>query len=147
MLERAAASKWGVPPEEVSLRMGRVSHAKSGRTSNLGELVSLAATLPVPAKSELRFKKPEEYRYIGKDVPVIDQHDIVSGKAVFGMDAVRPGMLFATVERPPVYDSKMKAFDDSEALKVKGVLKTVTLPPFRQPHLFQQVGGVAVLAD
>src|SRR5207244_2298836 len=32
-------------------------------------------------------------------------------------------------------------------LKVKGVQKTIALPPFKQPHLFQQVGGVAVLAD
>ena len=147
MLERAAAQKWAVPADEVSLRMGQVTHAKSGRSANLGELVSTAATLPVPPKSELRFKKPEEYRYIGKDVPVIDQHEIVSGKAVFGMDATRPGMLYASVERPPVYDSKMKAVDDAEALKVKGVQKTVTLPPFKQPHAFQQVGGVAVLAD
>jgi isoquinoline 1-oxidoreductase beta subunit len=127
--------------------MGKVTHAKSGRTANLGELVAAAAKLPTPAVSELRFKKPEEYRYVGKNVPVLDQHDIVSGKAVFGMDAARPGMLYASVERPPVYDSKVKTFNDADALKVKGVQKTVTLPPFKQPHLFQQVGGVAVLAD
>ena len=63
------------------------------------------------------------------------------------MDAARPGMLYAAVERPPVYDSKVKTFNDADALKVKGVQKTVALPPFKQPHLFQQVGGVAVLAD
>jgi len=51
------------------------------------------------------------------------------------------------VERPPVYDSKVKTFDDSEVLKVKGVQKTVQLPGFKQPHMFQQLGGVAVLAD
>ena len=113
----------------------------------MGELVAAAATLPVPAKADLRFKKPEEYRYIGKDVAILDQHDIVTGKAVFGMDAKRPGMLYAAIERPPVYDSKVKTFDDSEALKVKGVQKTVQLPPFKQPHMFQQLGGVAVLAD
>ena len=45
----------------------------------------------------------------------------MTGKAVFGMDAKRPGMLYASIERPPVYDSKVKTFDDSEALKVKGV--------------------------
>src|SRR5687768_3313151 len=33
MLERAAAQKWAVPAEEVSLRMGTVTHAKSGRTA------------------------------------------------------------------------------------------------------------------
>ncbi|HYP08139.1 MAG TPA: molybdopterin cofactor-binding domain-containing protein [Bryobacteraceae bacterium] len=147
MLERAAAKNWSVPAEEVTLRMGKVTHAKSGRTANIGDLVAIAATLPAPAVSELRFKKPEEYRYIGKNVATLDQHDIVSGKAVFGMDATRPGMLYASIERPPVYDSKVKTFDDAEALKVKGVEKTIALPPFKQPHLFQQVGGVAVVAN
>jgi isoquinoline 1-oxidoreductase beta subunit len=147
MLERAAAQKWGVPAGEVSLRMGKVTHAGSNRSATLGELVSIASTLPVPAKEDLRFKKPEDYRYIGKEVAIIDQHDIVTGKAVFGLDAKRPGMLYAAVERPPVYDSKVKTFDDTEALKVKGVRKTLQLPPFKQPHLFQQLGGVAVVAD
>lgn len=147
MLERAAAQKWGVPPAEVSLKMGKVTHAGSNRTATLGELVATAATLPLPAKQDLRFKKPEDYRYIGKDVAPVDQHNIVTGKAIFGMDAKRPGMLYASIERPPVYDSKIKTFDDSEALKVKGVQKTVQLPPFKQPHMFQQLGGVAVVAD
>ncbi len=147
MLERAAGQKWNVPAGECSMSMGKVTHAKSGKSAGIGELVAVAATLPVPAKSELRYKKAEEYRYIGKDVPVVDQHGIVTGSAVFGMDAVRPGMLYASIERPPVYDSKMKSVDDAEAKKVKGVQQTVTLPGFKQPHLFQQVGGVAVLAD
>src|SRR5262245_43866297 len=147
MLERAAAQKWGVPAGEVSMRQGVVTHAASQRSVPMGELISAAAALPVPAKTELRFKKPEEYRYIGKEVAVVDQHNIVTGKATFGMDAKRPGMLYAMIERPPVYDSKVKTFDAAEALKVPGVRKTVELPGFKQQHMFQQVGGVAVLAD
>jgi len=147
MLERAAAQKWSVPASEVSLKMGVVKHAASKRSANLGELVAIASALPVPAKTELRFKNPAEYRYVGKDVAILDQHAIVTGKATFGMDAKRPGMLYAVIERPPVYDSKVKSFDDSATLKVKGVQKTVQLPPFKQPHLFQQLGGVAVVAN
>jgi isoquinoline 1-oxidoreductase beta subunit len=147
MLERAAAQKWGVPAGEVALRLGQLTHAASRRSAPLGEFVAAAAALPVPAKTELRFKNPSEYRYIGKDVAVVDQHNIVTGKAIFGMDAKRPGMLYAAIERPPVYDSKVRSVNDSDALQVKGVQKTVQLPPFKQPHLFQQLGGVAVLAD
>jgi isoquinoline 1-oxidoreductase beta subunit len=147
MLERAAAQKWSVPASEVRLRMGQLTHEKSGRSAPLGDFVSAAAALPLPAKSDLRLKTPAEYRYIGKNVAPIDQHDIIVGKAVFGMDAVRPGMLYASIERPPVYDSKLKSFDDTDARKVKGVQSTATLPGFKQPHAFQQVGGVAVLAD
>jgi isoquinoline 1-oxidoreductase beta subunit len=147
MLERAAAQKWGVPAGDVSLRMGVLTHAASKRSAPIAEFVAAAAAMPVPAKSELRFKSPAEYRYIGKDVATIDQHNIVTGKAVFGMDVKRSGMLFAAIERPPVYDSKVRSVNDAEALQVKGVQKTVQLPPFKQPHLFQQLGGVAVLAD
>ncbi len=147
MLERAAAKNWNVPAGEVALQNGKVVHAKSKKTATFGELVATAATLPLPAKHELRFKTPDQYRYIGKDVPTLDQHNIVLGKATFGIDAKRPGMLYATVLRPPVYDSKIKSFDNSEALKVKGVSQTVELPPFKQPHMFQQLGGVAVIAN
>jgi isoquinoline 1-oxidoreductase subunit beta len=147
MLERAAAQKWGVPAGEVSLKMGQLTHAASRHSAGIGEFVAAAARLPVPAKSELRFKNPAEYRYIGKDVATVDQHNIITGKAIFGMDAKRPGMLYAAIERPPVYDSKIKTVNEAEALKVKGVQRTVQLPPFKQPHLFQQLGGVAVLAD
>ncbi len=147
MLERAAAQKWNVPASEVSMKMGQLVHRPSGRTAAMGDVVAIAAKLPLPDKSELKFKQPSEYRYIGKNVPVIDQHDIVTGKAIFGMDATRPGMLYASIERPPVYDSKVKSVNDAEARKVKGVRQTVTLPGFKQPHAFQQVGGVAVLAD
>ena len=147
MLERAAAQQWNVPAGEVALKNGVVAHATSNRRANIGDLVAAAAKLPIPKKEELRFKQPSEYRYIGKNVAVVDQHQIVTGAAVFGQDTRRPGMLYASIERPPVYDSKVKSFDNSEALKVKGVRQTVQIPGFTQPHLFQQVGGVAVLAD
>lgn len=147
MLERAAAQKWNVPAAEVALKEGKLTHAKSGRTAPIGDCVVAAAALPVPAKGELKFRDPAEYRYIGKPASIVDQHDIVAGKAAFGADVKRPGMLYAVIERPPVYDSKVKSVDDRDALAVKGVQKTVQLPGFQQPHLFQQLGGVAVLAD
>ncbi|MDX2267912.1 MAG: molybdopterin cofactor-binding domain-containing protein [Bryobacter sp.] len=147
MFERAAAQKWNVPAAEVKLSMGAVTHARTKKSATLGELVSLAAAQPVPAKAELKYRDPATYRYIGKDVPMVDQAGILRGTATFGIDAKRPGMLYAMVERPPVYDSKLKTVDNSEALKVPGVVQTVNLPGFQQPHLFQQLGGVAVLGN
>jgi isoquinoline 1-oxidoreductase subunit beta len=147
MLERAAAQRWSVPAAEVALRQGKLTHTKTGRTATIGDCAAAAAALPVPAKGDLKFRDPAEYRYIGKPTSMLDQHDIVAGKAAFGADVKRPGMLYAVIERPPVYDSKVKSVDDKDALAVKGVQKTVQLPPFQQPHLFQQLGGVAVLAD
>jgi len=147
MLESAAASKWGVPASECKAKNHEVIHAKSGRKLGYGELVALAAKQPVPKKEELKFKTAAEYRYIGKNVPITDLDDIVVGRAEFGMDARVPGMVYASVERSPVFGGKVKGYDDSEAKKVRGVAKTLTIPPFQQPYGFQPLGGVAVIAD
>ncbi len=147
MLESAAASKWGVPASECRAKNHEVIHAKSGRKLGFGELVSLAAKQPVPKKEQLKFKSPAEYRYIGKNVPIADMDGILAGHAVFGMDARVPGMVYASIERPPVFGGKLKSVDDAEARKVRGVSKTLTIPPFKPPYGFQPVGGVAVIAD
>ncbi len=83
-------------------------HAKTDRKLGFGELVPLAAKQPVPKKEQLKFKSPAEYRYIGKDVPIADLDDILAGHAVFGMDARVPGMVYASIERPPVFGGKLK---------------------------------------
>ncbi len=147
MLESAAASKWGVPVAECRARNHEVAHAKSNRKLGFGELVALAAKQPVPKKEQLKFKSPAEYRYVGKDVPIADLDNILEGKATFGMDARVPGMVYASIEHPPVFGGKLKSYDDGEARAVRGVSKTLTIPPFKPPYGFQPVGGVAVIAD
>jgi isoquinoline 1-oxidoreductase beta subunit len=147
MLESAAAFKWAVPVSECQAKNHEVIHAKTDRKLGFGELVSLAAKQPVPAKEHLKFKSAAEYRYVGKNVPIADLDDILAGHAVFGMDARVPGMVYASIERPPVFGGQLKSYDDAEARKVRGVSKTLTIPPFKPPYAFQPLGGVAVIAD
>ena len=147
MLERAAAAKWGVPVTEVETRNHEVVHSKSGRKLGFGELAGLAAKQAVPKKEELTYKPASKYRYVGKDIPIVDQDDIVAGKGTFGMDARVPGMVYASIERSPVYGGKLKSFDDTAAKQVKGVEGTVVLEGFKPPHGFQALGGVAVIAN
>ena len=147
MMERAAAAKWGVPASECKAKLHTIVHTPSGKTLGFGEVAALASQQPVPKKEELTLKQPSEFRYIGKDVPITDLKDLVTGHGVFGMDVKRPGMVYASIERSPVYGGKMKSFDDSDAKKVKGVIATAVIDPFKPPHLFQPLGGVAVIAD
>jgi isoquinoline 1-oxidoreductase beta subunit len=148
MLESAAASKWGVPQDECQAKNHEVVHAKSGKKLGFGELSTLAAQQISPKAEELRFKAPADYRYIGKDIPITDQNDILVGRAGFGMDARVPGMVFASIERPPVMlGGKLRSHDDAETLKVKGVAQTIVLDAYKPPYGFQPLGGVAVIAD
>ncbi|GFE56253.1 xanthine dehydrogenase family protein molybdopterin-binding subunit [Geobacter sp. AOG1] len=145
MLERAAAATWGVPAAECRARNHQVVHA-GGRTVGFGELVVRAAKQPIPGKDELRFKTPADFRYIGKGVPIVDFDDICTGKGIYGIDARMPGMVYASIERSPVLGGRLTSYDDKEARKVKGVLRTVTIEAAQPPYGFQALGGIAVIA-
>lgn len=147
MLESAAASKWNVPASECQAKDHEVVHAKTNRKIAYSELVALAAQQPVPKKEELHFKSPADYRYVGKNVPITDLGEICTGHATFGIDARMPGMVYASIERSPVFGGKVKICDDAEARKIRGVSETVTIEPFKPPYGFQALGGVAVIAD
>jgi isoquinoline 1-oxidoreductase subunit beta len=148
MLEQAAASQWGVPVAEVAAINHEVVHESSNRRLGYGELAKAAADLPVPPRESLTLKDPAKFRYIGKgETPLIDGFDISTGKAQYGIDARLDGMVYAVVARPPVFGGTVKSHDETEALKVPGVLKVVAIDPTPAPAVFQPLGGVAVIAS
>ncbi|HBE71194.1 MAG TPA: hypothetical protein DDW52_23865, partial [Planctomycetaceae bacterium] len=147
MLQQAAAQKWDVDASECKAENHRILHPASGRSAGFGELVEIARTLPVPAEDSLELKPRSQWKYIGKDAPITDLDDIVTGKAVFGIDARMTGQLYAVIARPPVVGGKVLSFDASEAKQMPGVVDIVELPRFEGAPHFQPLGGVAVLAD
>ena len=146
MLEQAAATQWGVDPSEVKAQNHKVVHAASGKSADYGEMVEAAAALPVPKPETLKLKDPKDFRYIGKEVPIVDLQDILHGKAKYGIDIVLPGMKFASVERCPVTLGRFASYDASETLKVPGVERVVEIPPPTKPIMFKPLGGIAVVA-
>ncbi len=147
MLVEAAAQQWKVPASECEASFHSVVHKPTGQKLAYGELAGAAAKLPVPARDTLKLKPRSAWRYIGKDTSLYDLQDICMGKAGFGIDACVDGMVYASVEHPPVLGGKLKSYDDREALRVAGVRQTATIDTFKPPHAFQPLGGVAVIAD
>jgi len=147
MLIQAAAQKWNVAPTECETSLGTVVHRPSGRRLAYEQLATAASKLPVPKKEDAALKARNAWRYVGKDMHMYDLADICTGKAIYGMDAHIDGMVYASVERPPVLGGKVKSYDDQEALKVSGVHQTISIDPFKPPPAFQPLGGVAVIAD
>src|SRR5467141_579846 len=147
MLIQAAAKQWGVPASECETDLHVVVHRSTNRRAGYGELASAAAKFPVPNREELKLKPKTAWRYIGKGEVSYDLEALVTGEAVYGMDARVDGMVYASVEHPPVLGGKVKSYDDKEALKVAGVHQTVAIDPFKPPPAFQPLGGIAVIAD
>ena len=147
MLVSAAAAQWNVPAAECTTSNHEVVHQGSGRRLGYGALVPAAAKLAVPKAESLQFKPKTAWRFVGQQTSTYDQQDIVTGKAQFGLDVFRDGMVCASIEHPPVLGGTPASVNDTETRGVKGVQQTVTLDTFKPPHLFQPLGGVAVIAD
>jgi len=147
MLIQAAADEWRVPATECETDLHVVVHRSTNRRAGYGGLAAAAAKLPVPKREDLKLKTKSAWRYIGKGEVSYDLEALVTGKAVYGMDARAENMVYASVERPPVLGGKVKSYDDKEALKVAGVRQILPIDPFQAAPGFQPLGGIAVIAD
>src|SRR5205823_3048489 len=102
MLLRAAAAGWSVPVSECATGLHEVVHVTTKRTKGYGELALAASGMPLPRKDELQLKPRSAWRYIGQDAKLYDLEDICRGQATYGMDVHVDGMVYASIERPPV---------------------------------------------
>src|SRR6202166_4397671 len=125
MLVQAAAGQWQVEPASCATSNGEVTHRESGRKLSYGAL-ALAASSQTPPK-DVALKDPKDFALIGKPLKRFDTPDKVNGKAVYGIDAMLPGMKFATLAACPVFGGKVGKVDDSAAKKIPGVRKIVVL--------------------
>src|SRR5216684_376846 len=125
VLVQAAAQQWQVEPATCSTANGEVTHKESGRVLSYGAL-ALAASSETPPK-DVALKDPKDFALIGKPLKRLDTPDKVNGKAVYGIDAMLPGMKFATLAACPVFGGKVGKVDDSAAKKIPGVQKIVVL--------------------
>jgi isoquinoline 1-oxidoreductase beta subunit len=125
MLIQAAAKQWQVEPAGCTASNGEVMHAQSGRKLAYGALAD-AANAETPPK-DAPVKDPKDFVLIGKPLKRFDTPDKVNGKTVYGIDAMLPGMKFATLAACPVFGGKVGKVDDTAARKIPGVQKIVVL--------------------
>lgn len=124
MLMQVAATRWKVPVSELETQSGKVLHKKSGRSAAYGELATDAAKLPVP--EDVTLKDPRDFRLIGKMVRNVDNHEMVTGKPLYGLDVYREGMLHAMIQRPEAFGMKLKSVDAAAAKAMPGIVDVVT---------------------
>ena len=143
MIVAAAAVEWQVPAGEVTTAAGTVRHGSSGRSARYGTFAARAASLPAPEAPAL--KSSGDYRLIGTRQPGVDNHAIVTGQRLFGLDVKLPGMKYAAIAKSPVFGQRPLKIDNRAALAVPGVRQTVEIAGLDNPT--QLMPGVAVVAD
>src|ERR1700687_2882304 len=111
MLIQAAAQQWKVPASECSTEPHLVIHKATAPRAGYRELASAAARRTHRKREELQLKNPSEWRYIGKGMTSVDLENLCTGKAMYGMDAHLDGMVYASIEHPPVFGGKISTLD------------------------------------
>ena len=139
LLIGAAAEQWKLAPGECRADAGRVLHP-SGKSATFGELAALAARQPLPGKVPL--KDPARFKLVGQPMRRIEAASKLDGTAVFGMDVLPPGMLYASVTMCPTLGGKVASFNGAAAARLPGVKKVVAVEGYNGGS-----GGVAVIAD
>jgi isoquinoline 1-oxidoreductase beta subunit len=141
MLRAAAAAQWSLPVAELVARDGAIEHAASQRRARYGTLLEALARQPVPPAPAL--KPPGAWTLLGREHVGKDVADIVHGRAGYGLDVRRPGMLYASIERPREFGATLEAFDVGAARAVPGVREVFALEPVPGSGVH---GGVVVVA-
>ena len=146
LLIAAAAQIWEVEPTTCRTENSEVLHDPSGRRLAYGALVGQAAGMTPPKDPPL--KAVADFRLIGKPLKRLDTPDKVNGKAKFGIDALPPGVKFATLALCPVFGGKVGRVDDGLAKAVPGVRQIVVLDDLVAvvgDHMWAAMQGLAAL--
>jgi isoquinoline 1-oxidoreductase subunit beta len=147
MLIAAAATRWSTDRSTLRTEGGTVVHP-DGRRLSYGALATDAARVPIPSES-VPLKPSSAFRVIGQRIRTADAESIVTGRARYGLDGRLPGQLVAVLSRCPYVDGTLVRYDASDALKIPGVVRVMSIagPAPGAPIVDNLAAGVAVLAE
>jgi isoquinoline 1-oxidoreductase beta subunit len=144
MLIGAASDAMELPRDQMAAKDSEVVHA-SGRRLTFGQLAARAIRQPVPAADALTFKDAEDYTILGTSITGVDNLVIVSGLALFGIDASVPGMLYGAYEKCPAFGGEVVSANIAAIKKLPGITDAFIVEG--NGRVDQLFSGVGIVGD
>ncbi len=130
-LVNAGAAILGADPGRCRAEKSMVIDQVSGRSISYGEILQQREVTAVSDEEELKkitLKAPRDYRLVGRHVDALDIPAKAYGVAPYGIDVVRPGMLYGRLVTPPVrYGAGVLTINEDRAKEVPGFVRSVAL--------------------
>src|ERR1044071_384052 len=86
-------------------------------------------------------------QFVGNPTPRVEGESKVSGKAVYAVDVVLPGMLWGKLLRSPIASGKIKRIDTSKAAQLAGVRAIMTGEDCTGLRIGRRLYDMPILAD
>jgi isoquinoline 1-oxidoreductase beta subunit len=145
MFITAAAQHWNVSRDTCKAKDGGVLHGARNQFLTYGQLVDVAAKLPVPDLNTVPLKNSDDFTIVGHDRKRFEAAAKSTGAAKFGIDSRMPAMEYAVIARCPVFGGKVAKFDATKAKAVPGVRDVISIDAVGEGAFTS--GGIVVLAN
>ncbi len=144
MLVEAAAKRWKVSADTLRTESSKVINA-NGDALSYAELANDAAKVGVPDKDSLKLKEVSDFKLLGKRITGVDNHAIVTGQPLFGIDQQQAGMVYATYTKCPAFGGKAMSANLDAVKAMPGIKDAFILEGNgKQTEL---ASGVAITGD
>ena len=134
VLKEAAARKWNVERSSLETKDGFVW--KRGTKEKIGfeNLIDTASEITI-SKDEVVLKDPKEYYLIGTHQTNLISAKVAKGHKLYAGDFKVPGMVYAAIERCPVFRGRLKSYNDTETRKIPGVIDVIKVPRYLKARI------------
>ena len=120
-----SAQQLNIPIDQLMIKDGKISTVSGDHTITFNELLK-GKQITDKVQSPVKLKPKDSYTLVGKAIPRSDINRMVRGEQHYIQDLRFPGMVHASIVRPPAYEAKLLELDEKTLQKnIPGLLKTV----------------------
>jgi nicotinate dehydrogenase subunit B len=120
-----AAQQLNVPIDQLTMNAGKITNNAGEHSVTFFQLLN-GKQLTDKIQAPVALKPKDSYKLVGKAIPRNDIKRMVRGESVYIQDLRFPGMVHASIIRPPAYEAQLLQLDEKALQKnIPGILKTV----------------------
>ncbi|HEY8897894.1 MAG TPA: molybdopterin cofactor-binding domain-containing protein [Niastella sp.] len=120
-----AAPQLNAPVAQLTMRNGIISTRTGNSSITFNQLLN-GKQITDKVQAPVTLKPKEDYKLVGKAIHRSDINRMVRGEQHYIQDLRFPGMVYASIVRPPAYEARLQQLDEKELQKsIPGILKTV----------------------
>jgi nicotinate dehydrogenase subunit B len=121
VLKELASEKLNIPIERLKASNGKITDSTDSSKSIAYEELTKGLKIIRAVSQKPELKKPDNFNIIGKSFNRLDAEAKVTGKALYSADIRLPGLLYASILRPPTHGAKLISANTTTAEAIPGV--------------------------